>query len=115
MSLLSNDKELEQRYASVQRAKKFLVWIEQNIPKKYRKDSGKTTLEQALWFAAWQEATLLMEDTHRHLAQAVQMGLGPFKNIFHLAEWLDSYEPQTDDEAALYEDVRDFWKEGERS
>lgn len=64
-------------------------WVEANVPLEARKGSGPSTLEQVCWYVAYQDAQILQEGaTARHLAQAILAGIGPYKTLEHVEEWL---------------------------
>lgn len=92
---------------------RLVTWTERHISARARQSSGKTTVQQLLWFAAYQDACMLLEDTPRHVAQSLQEGMGPYKEPVHLEAWLVGQE----DDETLHEQLRQFWhiqKEDER-
>lgn len=92
----------------VEQALALVAWVRQNVPSERRAASGRTPLEQCLWYAAYSDAETLVEETTKHLAQSVMAGIGPYKTIKHLAEWLEGMlDCETLDD--IHTNMKQFW------
>lgn len=90
-------------------AKALIAWVEANIPIAKRKGCGKTTLEQVLWFFAYNEANITLESARtKDIAYMLSQGLPPMKTMQHLADTMSSYGCDDEGDAP---DVRSELKE----
>ncbi len=82
-------------------ARALIQWACDNIPKLRR---PADVLEHILWFVCYEEAVLMSEDSIKGVARALRAGIGPYKTVEHLQEWLEGQD--LDD---VRQRIRDFW------
>lgn len=101
----------ERKPPRTQAASELLVWVEQRIPLAKRKGCGKTTLEQVLWFFAYNEADVVLDSSRtKDIAYMLIQGFPPMKTLQHLADAMSNYGCDDEEDAPdIQAELKEFF------